>query len=62
MFEHMYLTGEKNIQNQLLNKDYWLELPPASVIGLAQVALLTYGSSENNLVLDLSNVYQTWSK
>ncbi len=70
MFEHMYRAGKKNIQNQLLNKDYLLELPPAAVIGLPQVALLKcvqrtlsyqYGSTENNLVLDLSNVNQNGS-
>ncbi len=67
MFEHMHRIGQKNIENQLLNKDYLLELPPAAVTGLPQVVLLkcvertvTYecGNSENKLVLDLSKANQ----
>mmetsp|Transcript_20979 Transcript_20979/g.25816 ORF Transcript_20979/g.25816 Transcript_20979/m.25816 type:complete len:230 (-) Transcript_20979:264-953(-) len=63
----MYRIGQKHIENQLLNKDYLLELPPAAVTGLPQAALLkcvertvTYecGNSENKLVLDLSKVNQ----
>lgn len=70
MFEHMYRVGQKNIENQLLNKDYLLELPPAAVTGLPQVALLKCvertvthecGNSENKLVLDLSKVTKNGS-